>query len=61
MSGFAPDRLDDPEGFARELRETLRATLEPREGRYDLDVTATITWGRVLDRTSSGTTFRQER
>jgi SAM-dependent methyltransferase len=58
MSGFAPDRLDDPEAFARELRETLRATLEPREGRYDLDVTATITWGRVLDGTSSATTVR---
>jgi SAM-dependent methyltransferase len=46
MSGFAPDRLEDPAGFCAEVRQAVEATLEPRGGRYDLDVTATVIWGR---------------
>jgi SAM-dependent methyltransferase len=46
MSGFAPDRLRNPAGFRAEVRDAVEATLEPRGGRYDLDVTATVIWGR---------------
>ena len=46
-SGFARERLRDPEGFAAAAREAIEETLEPRDGRYDLDVTATIVWGRA--------------
>src|SRR3954463_4478088 len=47
MSGFPPNRLPDTEAFASELRAALAEALEPRpDGRYDLDVTATIVWGR---------------
>jgi SAM-dependent methyltransferase len=45
-SGFAPDRLQDPTAFATELGAVLQQALEPRDGRYDLDVRATIVWGR---------------
>lgn len=45
MSGFARGRLGDPDGFAAEVRAVIDATLEPRDGRYDLDVTATVVWG----------------
>jgi SAM-dependent methyltransferase len=49
MSGFPPDRLRDRDGFVSELRAAAADTLEPRpDGRYDLDVTATIVWGRPL-------------
>jgi SAM-dependent methyltransferase len=46
MSGFAPDRLGAPERFAAEVRDAIAATLEPRDNRYELDVSATIVWGR---------------
>jgi SAM-dependent methyltransferase len=46
-SGFARERLRDPDGFAAAVREAIEETLEPRYGRYDLDVTATIVWGRA--------------
>jgi SAM-dependent methyltransferase len=45
-SGFAPSRLADPERFDAEVREAVCSTLEPRDGRYDLDVVATVVWGR---------------
>jgi SAM-dependent methyltransferase len=45
MSGFARGRLQDPAGFADEVRAVIESTLEARDGRYDLDVTATIVWG----------------
>jgi SAM-dependent methyltransferase len=45
-SGFAPSRLADPDRFEAEVREAVEATLEPREGRYDLDVVATVVWGK---------------
>jgi SAM-dependent methyltransferase len=51
MSGFAPDRLKDPAGFRAEVREAVEATFEPRGGRYDLDVAATIVWGVPAPRT----------
>jgi SAM-dependent methyltransferase len=47
MSGFARERLRDPDGFAAGVREAIEETLEPHDGRYDLDVTATIIWGRA--------------
>jgi SAM-dependent methyltransferase len=47
MSGFPPDRLRDREAFAAEVRATVAGALEARpDGRYDLDVTAAIGWGR---------------
>jgi SAM-dependent methyltransferase len=45
MSGFAPERLRDPGMFADEVRAAIETTLEATDGRYDLDVTATIVWG----------------
>lgn len=45
-SGFAPSRLADRDGFAADVRRVVEATLEPRDGRYNLDVVATVVWGR---------------
>jgi SAM-dependent methyltransferase len=45
-SGFALSRLSDREQFERETRQLVEETLEPRDGRYDLDVVATVVWGR---------------
>jgi SAM-dependent methyltransferase len=45
-SGFAPSRLLDRERFEAEIRQVVEATLESRDGRYDLDVAATVVWGR---------------
>jgi len=45
-SGLARDRLRDPEGFASEIRAVVEQALEPREGRYDLHVVGSVTWGR---------------
>ncbi len=45
-SGFAPTRLADRDRFEAEIREAVCSTLEPRDGRYDLDVVATVVWGR---------------
>ena len=45
-SGFAPSKLTDRERFAAEVRAAVESTLEPRDDRYDLDVVATVTWGR---------------
>lgn len=47
-SGFAPSRLADPERFELEVRKAVETTLEPREGRYDLEVVATVVWGKPL-------------
>ena len=51
MSGFAPDRLRDRVGFASELRAALEQTLPPPapDGRYDLEVHATIVWAHPHD------------
>jgi len=47
MSGFPPHRLRDRRAFEAELGAALEETLRPQaDGRYDLDVTATIVWGR---------------
>jgi len=48
MSGFAPSRLADADRFAADLREAISSTLEPRDGRYDLEVVGTVVWGRPL-------------
>ena len=45
-SGFAPSRLSDRERFEAEMRQVVSSTLEPRDERYDLDVAATVVWGR---------------
>jgi SAM-dependent methyltransferase len=45
MSGFARSRLEDPDGFAREVRDALVATLAPAGNRYELDVVGTVVWG----------------
>ena len=47
MSGFPPDRVRDRDGFVADLRAALAETLRAGpDGRYDLEVTATIVWGR---------------
>lgn len=48
MSGFAPSRLADPKGFARELRDTVADSIRETDGRYELDVVGTIVWGRPI-------------
>lgn len=45
MSGFARSRLEDPERFAREVREAVAATLTATRERYELDVVGTVVWG----------------
>ena len=45
-SGLARSRIADPDGFEAELRTALAAELEPREGRYDLEVVGSVVWGR---------------
>jgi SAM-dependent methyltransferase len=45
MSGFARSRLENPDAFAREVREALVATLTPTRDRYELDVVGTVVWG----------------
>jgi SAM-dependent methyltransferase len=47
-SGFAPSKLADPDRFADEIRQAVETTIEPREGRYDLDVVGAVVWGRPL-------------
>ena len=46
QSGFVLERMDDPDGFDRELTEALDELVPKRDGRYQLDVVATVTWGR---------------
>ena len=48
MSGFAPSRLGDPKGFAADVRAAVSSTLEARDGRYDLEVVGTVTWGKAV-------------
>ena len=45
-SGFAPSQLSDRGRFETDLRQAVEATLVARDGRYDLDVAATVVWGR---------------
>jgi SAM-dependent methyltransferase len=47
QSGFALEKMRDPAGFDRALAEEITRSLDVRpDGRYDLSVKATITWGR---------------
>jgi SAM-dependent methyltransferase len=46
QSGFVLEKMDDPEGFDRELAEAFDELVPRRDGRYELDVVATVTWGR---------------
>jgi SAM-dependent methyltransferase len=45
QSGFVLEKMDDPEGFDRELAEVFDELVPKREGRFELDVVATVTWG----------------
>ncbi|HEX6763671.1 MAG TPA: class I SAM-dependent methyltransferase [Gaiellaceae bacterium] len=45
-SGCARSEIADPDGFEAEVRETVEQTLEANDGRYDLEVTAAVVWGR---------------
>ena len=40
------EKMDDPDGFDRELAEAFDDLVPVHDGRYELDVTATVTWGR---------------
>jgi SAM-dependent methyltransferase len=57
MSGFARSRLDDPERFAREVREAVADSLTPTRERYELDVVGTVVWGAPSsgERSTTGT------
>jgi ubiquinone/menaquinone biosynthesis C-methylase UbiE len=48
MSGFARSRLKDADGFARELRDVIAASLTEVDGRFQLDVVGTVIWGRLI-------------
>ena len=46
-SGFAQERMRDPDGFDAEVRAIVEQTLTARDdGRYDLHVVGAATWGR---------------
>ncbi len=40
------EKMDDPDGFDRELAAALDDLVPVVDGRYELDVVATVTWGR---------------
>jgi SAM-dependent methyltransferase len=49
QNGFALEKMDDPDAFDRELANAVTRSLHAGvDGRYDLDVDATITWGRPV-------------
>jgi hypothetical protein len=49
QNGFALEKMDDREAFDRELaNEVTRSLHAGVDGRYDLVVDATITWGRPV-------------
>ncbi len=46
QSGFVLERMSDPEGFDREVVAAFdELASKRRDGRYELDVVATVTWG----------------
>ena len=49
-SGCARSEIDDPDGFEAEVRATVEGALGARDGRYDLEVAATVVWGRPVAR-----------
>jgi SAM-dependent methyltransferase len=46
MSGFAAERMRDPDGFDAEIRAAIGELVELRDGRLELDSAATVVWGR---------------
>jgi SAM-dependent methyltransferase len=46
QSGFVLEKMADPDGFDRELTEAFDTLVPKRDGRYELDVVASVTWGR---------------
>ena len=46
QSGFVLEKMRDPESFDRELAAVIDELVPVRDGRYELDVVATVTWGR---------------
>jgi hypothetical protein len=54
QNGFAIEKMTDPAAFDRELTGEIRRSLVAgADGRYDLTVDATITWGRPRQPTPS--------
>jgi SAM-dependent methyltransferase len=47
MSGFARSRVADAAVFAEEVRAAVASSLPDSDGRYELDVVGTVSWGRV--------------
>jgi SAM-dependent methyltransferase len=46
QNGFVLERMRDPQGFSRELLEAVERVARTEGGRYQLEVFATVTWGR---------------
>ena len=46
QNGFVLERMRDPAAFARDVLDVVDSLVPVREGRYQLDVVATITWDR---------------
>jgi SAM-dependent methyltransferase len=47
QSGFVLEKMSDADGFDREVAEVIDELVTVREdGRYELDVVATVVWGR---------------
>ncbi len=45
QSGFVIEKMSDPDGFDRELAAAFDELATVHDGRYELDVVATVTWG----------------
>jgi SAM-dependent methyltransferase len=46
QSGFALERQADPAAFDAEIRAVIEDAVEQRNGRLELEVSATVAWGR---------------
>jgi SAM-dependent methyltransferase len=47
QSGFVLEKMSDPEGFDREVAAVIDELVPVQDDRYELDVVATVTWGRA--------------
>lgn len=45
QSGFVIEKMSDPDGFDRELAAAFDELATVHDGRFELDVVATVTWG----------------
>ena len=48
QNGFVLEKMHDPDAFDREVSDAVEELVPACDGRVQLDVTATITWGRPL-------------